>query len=91
MNNICQRSYSCWEINFYFRNVSSDGPYARKQLRECDSLIEALLRVTHHVLNKQEKGKDCFDEAYEPRKFLLKFIVTSGDEYVGILHIVIEI
>ena len=37
--------------------MSSDGPFARKQLRECDGLIEALLKVTYNVLKTQEKGK----------------------------------
>lgn len=40
--------------------MSSDGPFARKHLRECDGLIEALLKVTHAVLNTQEKGQFRF-------------------------------
>lgn len=39
------------------RNVSSDGPAARKQLRECDGLLESLLNVTHSVIGRPEMGK----------------------------------
>lgn len=37
--------------------MSSDGHYARKSLRECDGLIEALLQVTRAVIGKAEMGK----------------------------------
>ena len=39
------------------RNVSSDGLFARKQLRECDGLLESLLKVTHSVIGRAEMGE----------------------------------
>ncbi|XP_067948450.1 catenin delta-2-like isoform X2 [Watersipora subatra] len=36
------------------RNVSSDGLFARKQLRDCDGLLESLLSVIYSVIGRAE-------------------------------------
>jgi hypothetical protein len=39
---------------FYNRNVSSAGEYARKKLRECEGLVEALLHVVRAALSRAD-------------------------------------
>jgi len=36
------------------RNVSSDGPYARKKLRECEGLVESILHIVRAAIGKND-------------------------------------
>ncbi|XP_035700859.1 catenin delta-2 isoform X2 [Folsomia candida] len=50
---------ACWSTVFknssgVVRNVSSAGEYARKKLRECDGLVEALLHVVRAALSRAD-------------------------------------
>lgn len=52
---------TCWSTVFrnasgVLRNVSSAGEYARKKLRECDGLIDALLYVVRCAIEKSNIG-----------------------------------
>lgn len=38
------------------RNVSSAGEYARRKLRECDNLVDALLYVVRTAIDKANMG-----------------------------------
>lgn len=47
------------ELNFLFnlsfcRNVSSDGAEARRRLRECDGLVDALLHALQSAVGKKD-------------------------------------
>ncbi|XP_014235898.1 catenin delta-2 isoform X1 [Trichogramma pretiosum] len=52
---------TCWSTVFrnasgVLRNVSSAGEYARKKLRECDGLVDALLYVVRSAIDKSNIG-----------------------------------
>ncbi|XP_043284990.1 catenin delta-2 isoform X3 [Venturia canescens] len=52
---------TCWSTVFrnasgVLRNVSSAGEYARKKLRECDGLVDALLYVVRSAIEKSNIG-----------------------------------
>lgn len=52
---------TCWSTVFrnasgVLRNVSSAGEYARKNLRECDGLVDALLYVVRSAIEKSNIG-----------------------------------
>ncbi|XP_017769683.1 PREDICTED: catenin delta-2 isoform X3 [Nicrophorus vespilloides] len=52
---------TCWSTVFrnasgVLRNVSSAGEYARKKLRECDGLVDALLFVVRCAIDKSNIG-----------------------------------
>lgn len=54
-------SETCWSTVFrnasgVLRNVSSAGEYARKKLRECDGLVDALLSVVRCAIEKSNIG-----------------------------------
>lgn len=39
---------------FFVRNVSSDGAEARRRLRECDGLVDALLHALQSAVGKKD-------------------------------------
>lgn len=52
---------TCWSTVFrnasgVLRNVSSAGEYARKNLRECEGLVDALLYVVRSAIEKSNIG-----------------------------------
>ncbi|XP_044014863.1 catenin delta-2 isoform X4 [Aphidius gifuensis] len=52
---------TCWSTVFrnasgVLRNISSAGEYARKKLRECDGLVDALLYVVRSAIEKSNIG-----------------------------------
>lgn len=52
---------TCWSTVFrnasgVLRNVSSAGEYARKKLRECEGLVDALLYVVRSAIEKSNIG-----------------------------------
>ncbi|XP_074115371.1 adherens junction protein p120 isoform X1 [Cotesia typhae] len=52
---------TCWSTVFrnasgVLRNISSAGEYARKKLRECDGLVDALLYVVRCAIEKSNIG-----------------------------------
>ncbi|KAE8747698.1 hypothetical protein FOCC_FOCC005522 [Frankliniella occidentalis] len=52
---------TCWSTVFrnasgVLRNVSSAGEYARRKLRECDNLVDALLYVVRSAIDKANMG-----------------------------------
>lgn len=52
---------TCWSTVFrnasgVLRNVSSAGEYARKKLRECEGLVDALLYVVRSAIDKSNIG-----------------------------------
>lgn len=52
---------TCWSTVFrnasgVLRNVSSAGEYARKRLRDCDGLVDALLFVVRSAIDKSNIG-----------------------------------
>lgn len=41
---------SCFHSTFFLRNVSSDGEYARKKLRECEGLVESVITIIRSAM-----------------------------------------
>lgn len=41
-------------LNLSVRNVSSDGAEARRRLRECDGLVDALLHALQSAVGKKD-------------------------------------
>ncbi|CAL8134880.1 unnamed protein product [Orchesella dallaii] len=59
VNNPSHIPDACWSTVFknasgVLRNVSSAGEYARKKLRECEGLVEALLHVVRCALSRAD-------------------------------------
>ena len=38
----------------FYRNISSDGEYARKKLRECEGLVDAILYIVKGAIGKND-------------------------------------
>lgn len=50
-----------------FRNVSSDGAEARRRLRECEGLVDALLHALQSAVGKKDmdnKVRQCLTTSY---------------------------
>ena len=59
MKNISDRIVFHWQTDvikscILCRNVSSDGEYARRKLRECEGLVKAMLHIVKAAIGKND-------------------------------------
>lgn len=71
------------------RNVSSDGAEARRRLRECDGLVDALLYTLQSAINKKDTDNKVGLSRFAVRLFIVsdsaKHFCTSGEGFNGVL------